>query len=42
MKDLIGVTLMLVALVLLDLTMIAGILWKGQANFPELIKHLTS
>jgi len=32
----------LIVLFLLDLAIIGGILWKGHANFPELIKHLKS
>lgn len=39
-KDLLYITLTLIILVLLDLTIIAGILWHGKANFVELYKHL--
>jgi hypothetical protein len=35
-------TIMLVVLFLLDIMVIGGILYKGHANFPELIKHLKS
>lgn len=35
-------TITLIILFLLDLVIIGGILYKGHANFPELIKHLRS
>ena len=41
-KDTLYVVLLLTVLVLLDLAIIGGILVKGHANFPELIKHLKS
>ena len=41
-KDALYVVLLLTVLVLLDVTIIGGILWKGHANFSELIKHLKS
>jgi len=41
-KDKLYLTLFLVMLVALDLCVIGGVLWKGKANFPELIKHLQS
>lgn len=34
--------LVLTTLVVLDLSIIAGIFIHGKANFPELIKHLKS
>jgi hypothetical protein len=40
MSDKVKVVIMLSVLVALDLCIIGGILWKGHANFPELIKHL--
>ena len=40
MSDKTKVVIMLSVLVALDLVVIGGILWKGHANFPELIKHL--
>jgi len=40
MSDKTKVVIMLSVLVLLDLCIIGGILWKGHANFPELIKHI--
>ena len=40
MSDKTKVVIMLSVLVVLDLVVIGGILWKGHANFPELIKHL--
>ncbi len=39
-RDKIYLTLTLSFLVLVDLFIIGGILIKGHANFPELIKHL--
>ena len=39
-KDKLYIILFLTVLVLLDLTVIGGILLHGKANFPELIKHL--
>jgi hypothetical protein len=41
-KDALYVVIMLVVLLLLDILVIGGILYKGHANFPELIKHLKS
>ncbi len=41
-KDALYVVIMLVVLFLLDIMVIGGILYKGHANFPELIKHLKS
>ena len=41
-KDALYVTIILVVLFLLDIMVIGGILYKGHANFPELIKHLKS
>jgi len=41
-KDALYITIMLVVLFLLDIMVIGGILYKGHANFPELIKHLKS
>jgi hypothetical protein len=41
-KDVLYITLMLVMFFLLDLAVVGGILYKGHANFPELIKHLKS
>jgi hypothetical protein len=41
-KDVLYVTLILIILFLLDILVIGGILYKGHANFPELIKHLKS
>ena len=41
-KDTLYITIMLVVFFLLDLMVIGGILYKGHANFPELIKHLKS
>lgn len=41
-KDALYVTIILVVLFLLDILVIGGILYKGHANFPELIKHLKS
>jgi hypothetical protein len=38
----IPLTITLVVLFLLDLVIIGGILYKGHANFAELIKHLRS
>ena len=35
-------TITLVVLFLLDMAIIGGILYKGHANFVELIKHLKS
>lgn len=35
-----NVCILLTALVILDLFIIGGILWKGHANFIELYKHL--
>ena len=39
-KDALYATIILVVLFLLDILVIGGILYKGHANFPELIKHL--
>ena len=39
-KDALYLTIVLVVLFLLDIVVIGGILYKGHANFPELIKHL--
>jgi hypothetical protein len=36
----IPLSILLLILVLLDLLMIGGILWKGHANFIEVYKHL--
>jgi hypothetical protein len=36
------IIIVLTVLVLFDLLIIGGILYKGHANFPELIKHLKS
>jgi len=41
-RDALYVVIMLVVLLLLDIMVIGGILYKGHANFPELIKHLKS
>jgi len=41
-KDALYVTIVLVVFFLLDILIIGGILYKGHANFPELIKHLKS
>jgi len=41
-KDALYATIILVVLFLLDILVIGGILYKGHANFPELIKHLKS
>ena len=41
-KNTLYVTIMLVVFFLLDIMVIGGILYKGHANFPELIKHLKS
>ncbi len=41
-RDALYLTIMLVVLLLLDILVIGGILYKGHANFPELIKHLKS
>ncbi len=41
-KDALYVVIMLVVIFLLDIVAIGGILYKGHANFPELIKHLKS
>jgi hypothetical protein len=41
-KDTLYVTIALVVFFLLDILIIGGILYKGHANFPELIKHLKS
>lgn len=41
-KDTLYITIMLVVFFLLDILVIGGILYKGHANFPELIKHLKS
>jgi hypothetical protein len=41
-KDTLYVTIGLVVFFLLDILIIGGILYKGHANFPELIKHLKS
>ena len=41
-KDTLYVVLFLVMLILLDMGVIAGILYKGQANFADLLKHLKS
>ena len=40
MNDKTKVLIVLGVLLALDFMVIGGILWKGQANFPELIKHL--
>lgn len=40
MTDKTKVIIMLVTLVLFDLMIIGGILWKGHANFIDLYKHL--
>jgi hypothetical protein len=40
MSDKTKVVIMLSVLVALDLMVISGILWKGHANFSELIKHI--
>ena len=34
------IVILLTVLVLFDLLIIGGILWKGHANFIELYKHL--
>jgi len=39
-KDALYVVLFLLILFLLDMFVIGGVLWKGKANFSELIKHL--
>lgn len=39
-KNHIYLSSLFVFLIILDLLVIGGILWKGHANFPELIKHL--
>ena len=39
-NDRLYITLFLLMILALDATIIYGLLWKGQANFPELIKHL--
>lgn len=39
-KDALYVVIILSVLFLLDIMVIGGILYKGHANFPELIKHL--
>jgi hypothetical protein len=41
-KDALYIALFLLIVFALDMTIIYGLLWKGQANFPELIKHLKS
>lgn len=41
-KDALYVIIVLVVFFLLDILVIGGILYKGHANFPELIKHLKS
>ena len=41
-SEAVKVVSMLGVLFTLTLLTIAGILWKGKANFPELIKHLTT
>jgi hypothetical protein len=41
-KNTLYITIMLVVFFLLDIMVIGGILYKGHANFPELIKHLKS
>ena len=41
-KDALYVIIVLVVFFLLDILIIGGILYKGHANFPELIKHLKS
>jgi hypothetical protein len=41
-KDVLYITLFLLILFLLDMCVMGGILYKGKANFPELIKHLQS
>lgn len=38
--DAFKVVMILVVLFVLDLLMIAGVLWKGHANFTEVYKHL--
>jgi hypothetical protein len=35
-----NICILLTALVILDLFIIGGILWKGNANFIEVYKHL--
>jgi hypothetical protein len=39
-KDKLYLTVTLGILLLLDLTIVVGLLWHGKANFTELIKHL--
>ena len=41
-KDKLYIILFLLILFLLDMCIVGGILYKGKANFPELIKHLQS
>jgi hypothetical protein len=41
-KNTLYITIMLVVFFLLDIVVIGGILYKGKANFTELIKHLHS
>jgi hypothetical protein len=41
-KNTLYITIMLVVFFLVDIMVIGGILYKGHANFPELIKHLKS
>lgn len=41
-KDTLYLTLALFILVLLDLLVIGGILWKGQANFIAVYDHIVS
>lgn len=41
-KDKLYITLFLLMIFALDATIIYGLLYKGQANFPELLKHLKS
>jgi hypothetical protein len=40
MSDKKAIVIFLIGLVLLDLLVIGGILWKGHANFIEVYKHL--
>jgi hypothetical protein len=39
-KDKLYLTLFLLMLFLLDMCVVGGVLYKGKANFPELLKHL--
>ena len=39
-KDRLYITLFLLMIFALDMTIVYGLLFKGQANFAEVLKHL--